>query len=159
MQPESSWVSLIKPSPTHAERQGDDVDIIVLHSTGMESGEAALARLCDPAAKVSSHYLAHEDGRVVQLVAESRRAYHAGVSSWRGCTDINSRLIGIEIVNGGHDYGCPEFPDAQIRAVIVLCRDIQSRWPIGEVGRHAPAAQHGRRQLGCHHGEAGRAAS
>lgn len=105
--------------------------MIILHYTGMESGAAALARLCDPEAKVSSHYLVHEDGRIVQLVAESRRAYHAGVSSWRGVTDINSRSIGIEIVNGGHDYGCPEFPEAQVRAVIALCRDIQARRRIG----------------------------
>jgi len=104
--------------------------MIVLHYTGMKDGAAALARLCDPEAKVSSHYLVYEDGRVAQLVAESRRAYHAGLSSWHGCVDINSRSIGIEIVNGGHDYECPEFPDAQIVAVIALCRDIQARWPI-----------------------------
>jgi len=130
MQSDSWYVSLIEPSPNHEERRGGIVDTIVLHYTGMESGPAALARLCDPAAKVSSHYLVHEDGRIVQLVAESRRAYHAGVSSWHGETDINSRSIGIEIVNGGHDFGLPDFPEGQIGAVISLCQDIQGRWPV-----------------------------
>jgi N-acetylmuramoyl-L-alanine amidase len=118
------------PSPNHEERKGLAVDTLILHYTGMDSANAALDRLCDPAAKVSSHYFVHEDGRIVQLVSEARRAYHAGVSSWHGDADINSRSIGIEIVNGGHDFGCPDFPAAQIEAVIELCRDVQSRWPI-----------------------------
>ena len=111
-------------------RVGDDVDMLLLHYTGMSSGAAAQERLCDPEAKVSSHYIVHEDGLIIQLVDESRRARHAGVSSWHGLTDINSLSVGIEIVNGGHDYHCPPFPDPQIDAVIRLCRDIQSRWPI-----------------------------
>ena len=117
-------------SPNHDERVGGLVDILVLHYTGMPDAAGALARLCDPSAKVSSHYLVYEDGGIVQLVPEDRRAWHAGVSNWHGWTDINSRSIGIEIVNAGHDGGCPEFPLAQIEAVIALCRDIASRWPI-----------------------------
>lgn len=128
--PNSVFAAQFVASPNHDVRVGAEVDILVLHYTGMSSGKAAEQRLCDPEAKVSSHYLIYEDGRIVQLVDESRRARHAGVSSWHGWTDINSRSIGIEIVNGGHDYGCPLFPDVQMDAIIALCRDIQSRWPI-----------------------------
>ena len=118
-----------KPSPNHDERKSA-VDMIVLHYTGMMSGEAACERLCDPAAKVSSHYLVYEDGHTDQLVAEARRAWHAGLSSWQGVTDINSRSVGIEIVNPGHEYGYRDFPDAQIDVVIALCRDIVARHKI-----------------------------
>ncbi len=104
--------------------------MIVLHYTGMTSADAALDRLCDASSKVSSHYLVFEDGRLFQLVAEARRAFHAGVSSWEGETDINSRSIGIEISNPGHDYGYPDFPAPQIEAVIALCRDILVRRPM-----------------------------
>lgn len=128
--PDSPCASNFVPSPNHEPRQAGGIDMIVLHYTGMASAAAACERLCDPDAKVSSHYLVHEDGTIVQLVAEDRRAYHAGVSSWQGTTDINSRSIGIEIANGGHDFGCPDFPERQIDAVIRLCRDLQSRWPI-----------------------------
>ena len=128
-QPDSSCVAAFNASPNH-EARAYGIEFLILHYTGMESGMAAEERLCDPDAKVSSHYLAHEDGRVVQLVGEAQRAWHAGVGSWEGLSDINSRSIGIEIVNGGHDFGCPPFPDRQTQAVIALCRDILSRWPI-----------------------------
>ena len=127
--PDSSCAANFIASPNHEPRAASSVDIIVLHYTGMANAEAARERLCDPDAKVSAHYLVGEDGAITQLVAETRRAYHAGVASWRGATDINSRSIGIEIVNGGHDYGCPDFPARQIDAVIRLCKDVQSRWP------------------------------
>ena len=104
--------------------------MLVLHYTGMASAQAALERLCARESEVSSHYLAFEDGTIFQLVAEARRASHAGVSSWEGDTDINSRSIGIEIANPGHDAGCPDFPEAQIAAVIALCRDILARRPM-----------------------------
>ncbi|MFC7291939.1 N-acetylmuramoyl-L-alanine amidase [Hirschia litorea] len=103
--------------------------MLVLHYTGMETGQAALSRMCDPDAKVAAHYMVEEDGRVFQLVDEGKRAWHAGVGSWCGLEDINSRSIGVEIVNGGHDYGLPDFPDVQILAVVKLCKEI--------VGRHA----------------------
>jgi N-acetylmuramoyl-L-alanine amidase len=117
----------VVPSPNHNAR-ARAIDMIVLHYTD-ESAEDALAHLCDggAAAKVSSHYLVHEDGRIDQLVAEARRAWHAGVSSWEGERDNNSRSIGIEIVNLGHDRGYPDFPDKQIDAVSALCRDIIAR--------------------------------
>lgn len=117
-------------SPNHDERVDGIVDILLLHYTGMPDADGALARLCDPEAKVSSHYLVRENGDIIQLVPEDRRAWHAGLSYWRGVTDINSRSIGIEIANAGHDGGCPDYPAVQIDAVIALCRDIFSRWPI-----------------------------
>ncbi len=128
--PDSSCASNFIASPNHEARAAGSVDIIVLHYTGMATADVARERLCDPNAKVSAHYLVDEDGTITQLVAETRRAYHAGVASWRGATDINSRSIGIEIVNGGHDFGCPDFPARQIEAVIGLCKDVQTRWPI-----------------------------
>lgn len=109
-------------------------DMIVLHYTGMASAAAAEAWLCDPASEVSSHYLVHENGRVVQMVRESDRAWHAGKSSWRGRSDINSCSIGIEIVNPGHFLGYPSFPAKQIEAVTALCAGI--------VGRHAIPPEH-----------------
>ena len=133
--PDSALVAEVSASPNHGERRGVAApDMIVLHYTGMESAEAALACLADPATEVSSHYLVHTDGRVIQLVPEARRAWHAGESSWQGETDINSRSIGIEIVNPGHEFGYPDFPVRQIEAVIVLCRDI--------VARHGIRADH-----------------
>jgi N-acetylmuramoyl-L-alanine amidase len=104
-------------------------DMIVLHYTGMTTGEAAENWLCDPASEVSSHYLVHEDGHIVQMVRESDRAWHAGKSSWRGQTDMNSCSVGIEIVNPGHVLGYTAFPKRQIAAVIRLCH--------GVAGRHA----------------------
>ncbi|MBN8980215.1 MAG: N-acetylmuramoyl-L-alanine amidase, partial [Rhizobiales bacterium] len=127
--PDSPCASRFAASPNHEPRSAA-VDMIVLHYTGMATAKGALERLCDPEAKVSAHYLVGEDGAITQMVAEDRRAYHAGVSSWQGTTDINSRSIGIEIVNGGHDFGCPDFPPQQIDAVIRLCQDVQSRFAI-----------------------------
>lgn len=107
-------------------------DMVVLHYTGMRTGEAALERLRDPAAEVSAHYLVEEDGRVFRLVAEERRAWHAGRSFWRGETDINSASIGVEIVNPGHDHGYRPFPDIQIDAVIGLLDGVRERWTIDD---------------------------
>jgi len=101
--------------------------MLLLHSTGMETGAGGLARLCDEQAQVSAHYLVFEDGRIVSMVDGTRRAWHAGVASWAGDTDINSRSIGIEIVNPGHDLGYPNFPKVQIDAVTALSADIVQR--------------------------------
>jgi N-acetylmuramoyl-L-alanine amidase len=118
----------VRVSPNFGPRaQGFRPDMIILHYTGMETGEAAEAWLCNPVAEVSCHYLVHEDGRIVQMVRESDRAWHAGKSSWKGVADINSCSVGIEIVNPGHALGYVEFPDAQIEAVIELCTGIASR--------------------------------
>ena len=117
-----------RPSPNHDARpDGEPIDMLVLHYTGMESGEAALARLCDPAAGVSSHYVVEEDGAVFRLVPEERRAWHAGVSHWRGHAGLNARSIGIEIVNPGHEFGYRPFPALQMAAVCDLCLDILFR--------------------------------
>jgi len=124
--PDSACVDELIPSPNFGPRRAP-VDLLLLHYTGMESAEAAIDQLRKPEAEVSCHYVVREDGRVVQMVAEAARAWHAGLSSWEGITDTNSRSIGIEIVNGGHDFGLPGFPAAQIEAVIALSADIVAR--------------------------------
>lgn len=121
------------PSPNFNQRKLP-ITLIVLHYTGMADGPSALARMRDPAAQVSAHYMVEEDGRIFRLVDEDKRAWHAGVSLWHGETDINSSSIGIEIVNGGHDFGLPDFPAAQIDAVIELVKDVMGRHRIGPEG-------------------------
>jgi N-acetylmuramoyl-L-alanine amidase len=127
MTPDSPLVEKSLPSPNHGERKKSPTDMIVLHYTGMPTGEAAVAVLCAPGSQVSCHYVVWEDGKIWQLTPESRRAWHAGASFWGGETDINSRSIGIELVNPGHDGGAPPFPNAQIEATIALVRDIARR--------------------------------
>jgi N-acetylmuramoyl-L-alanine amidase len=120
-----------RPSPNHDARPENAViDMLVLHYTGMASADVALDRLCDPAAKVSAHYTIDRDGTVYAMVPESRRAWHAGVSHWAGASDINSRSIGIELVNPGHEFGYQPFPAAQIGALTTLCHSILMRHPI-----------------------------
>ena len=129
--PDASLDAQVLPSPNHGERRGiAQPDMLILHYTGMQDARAALQRLCAPGSEVSAHYLVFEDGGIVQCVSESRRAWHAGIASWAGTTDINSHSIGIEIANPGHDGGYPDFPKLQISAVIALCRDILARYPI-----------------------------
>ena len=126
-QPDSFIVADVVPSPTHDERKGGAPDMILLHYTGMQTGQAALDRLTTAASRVSSHYVVFEDGHIVQCVPESLRAWHAGVSFWAGEADINSRSIGIEIVNPGHEFGYADFPLRQTAAVISLCKSIITR--------------------------------
>jgi len=109
---------------------GAAIDMLVIHYTGMQSAQAALERLCDPAAEVSAHYLIDEAGQVTALVDEENRAWHAGVSSWRGQSDVNSRSIGIELANPGHEFGYRPFPPAQMAALADLAQGILARWPI-----------------------------
>ena len=119
------------PSPNCRAREPEAViDTLVLHYTGMQSGQAALDRLRDPQAQVSSHYVVEEDGRVFRLVPEALRAAHAGVSLWQGRSMLNDSSIGIEIVNPGHEWGYRPFPAAQLDAVQDLCRAVLSRHPI-----------------------------
>lgn len=108
-----------RPSPNFDERQ-QPVDMVIIHYTEMLGAEAALNRMCDPEAKVSAHYLIGEDGRVYQLVDEGRRAWHAGVSYWRGHKDINSTSIGIELDHPGHMHGYRDFSEAQFEALVPL---------------------------------------
>jgi len=127
-QPDSFVVADVVPSPNVDERAGGRrPDLILLHYTGMQTGEAALERLTSAESKVSAHYVVFEDGRIVQCVPEARRAWHAGVSFWAGETDINSCSIGIEIVNPGHEFGYADFPLRQTAAVISLCKSILTR--------------------------------
>jgi N-acetylmuramoyl-L-alanine amidase len=126
--PDTSLVERVEPSPNFDERTGlGRADMIILHYTGMQFSHEAIHRLCDPKARVSSHYVVLENGSIVQLVEEAKRAWHAGVSVWAGDPDVNSRSIGIEICNPGHDFGYPEFPSRQIAATITLCRSIFTR--------------------------------
>jgi N-acetylmuramoyl-L-alanine amidase len=118
------------PSPNWDERRLP-VTMIVLHYTGMPDAAGAITRLTDPEAKVSCHYLVAEDGRVLRMVAEERRAWHAGRAHWRGITDVNSASIGIEIVNPGHEFGYRPFPEEQIAALLPLVADIKARHGIG----------------------------
>lgn len=129
------------PSPNHDERSLP-ISMIVLHYTGMRDAASAIARLSDPEAKVSCHYLVSEDGKVLRMVPEERRAWHAGNSWWRGVTDINSASVGIEIVNPGHEFGYPPFPEEQIDALIPLVAAIKERHRVtrGNVVGHSDIA-------------------
>jgi N-acetylmuramoyl-L-alanine amidase len=132
-----------RPSPNRGPRPpGTAIDTLVLHYTGMRSAAEALDRLCDPAAKVSAHYAIGEDGTVWRLVPEALRAWHAGVSFWRGESNLNDRSIGIELVNPGHEFGYRPFPEPQMAALIALCRGILARHPIppGRVVGHSDIA-------------------
>jgi len=129
------------PSPNFDERTLG-ISMIVLHYTGMQDGQSAIDRLCDPEAKVSAHYLVAEDGTIHRMVAEDKRAWHAGKSRWRGIADVNSASIGIEIVNPGHDLGYCPFPEEQIDALVPLVADIKRRHGItrGNVVGHSDIA-------------------
>ena len=120
-----------RPSPNYNNRPaGKPIDMLVLHYTGMPDAEAALKRLTDPEAQVSSHFLIDEEGKTYRLVDETQRAWHAGVSYWAGERDINGVSIGIELVNPGHDFGYRPFPEAQMAALIALSREILARHDI-----------------------------
>ncbi|MEA1082717.1 N-acetylmuramoyl-L-alanine amidase [Sphingomonas sp. CD22] len=137
------------PSPNFDERSMP-ITMIVLHYTGMQDGPSALARLRDPEAKVSAHYLIEEDGTVCRLVAEEMRAWHAGRSHWRGITDINSASVGIEIVNPGHEWGYRPFTEEQIDALIPLVAAIKDRHGItrGNIVGHSDIAPARKRDPG-----------
>jgi len=129
------------PSPNFDERTLP-VSIIVLHYTGMQDGASAIERLADPKSKVSAHYVVDEDGQVTRMVAEDKRARHAGLSHWRGITDVNSASIGIEIVNRGHEWGYRPFPEEQMESIILLVSDIKERHGVtrGNVVGHSDVA-------------------
>ena len=120
-----------RPSPNHDARPpGAPIDTLVIHYTGMRTAAEALARLADPAAKVSAHYVIEEDGTIWRMVDETRRAWHAGVSAWRGRRDLNDVSIGIELVNPGHEWGYRPFPVLQLAALADLGLALLSRHPI-----------------------------
>lgn len=133
--PDSSLVHHLHPSPNiNGRRNGLVPEILILHYTGLESVERSIAVLADPICQVSCHYVIDEGGRITQMVPEAMRAWHAGVSHWKGQTDLNSWSIGIEIQNPGHEQGYPDFPEAQMLSVMALSKDI--------VTRHKIRAQH-----------------
>ena len=149
--PDSYVVAEVRASPNYGERRaGSNIDMLVLHYTGMEDAERAVKHLCTPGTDVSSHYVVLENGHIIQCVPESLRAWHAGQSSWAGETDINSCSIGIEIANPGHDYGYPAFPLRQIAAVTALCRGIFTRYhiPADRVLAHSDVAPARKRDPG-----------
>nr|WP_295371851.1 N-acetylmuramoyl-L-alanine amidase [uncultured Sphingosinicella sp.] len=129
------------PSPNCDARELP-VSMLVLHYTGMPDATSAIARLCSPEAKVSCHYLVSEDGQILRMVPEEKRAWHAGRSYWRGITDVNSASIGIEIVNPGHEFGYRPFPEEQIDALVPLVADIVERHKItrGNIVGHSDVA-------------------
>jgi N-acetylmuramoyl-L-alanine amidase len=129
------------PSPNFDERTSP-VSMIVLHYTGMEDAASAISWLANPESKVSAHYVITEDGQVVRMVAEDKRAWHAGLSHWRGVTGVNSASVGIEIVNPGHALGYRPFPDQQIDALIPLMQEIKDRHGItrGNIVGHSDIA-------------------
>ena len=137
----TTWV--LRPSPNHDARPaGGAIDMLVIHYTGMTSAAGAADWLCAPESNVSAHYLIDEAGEITQMVDEARRAWHAGVSAWRGATDINGRSIGIELANPGHEFGYRAFAEAQIAALIELGRQIVAAHPIpsGNVVGHSDIA-------------------
>lgn len=122
---------IYRASPNFGERpEGQGVEHIVLHYTGMPTAESAILHLCNEESMVSSHYVVDEAGQIFKLVEEDKRAWHAGTAYWRGERDLNSTSIGIEIVNPGHEHGYRDFPEPQMLAVEQLCEDILSRHPI-----------------------------
>ncbi|MGC6399214.1 N-acetylmuramoyl-L-alanine amidase [Sphingomonas sp. FW199] len=133
------WIE--SPSPNFNDRLLP-ITMIVLHYTGMPDAAGALARLRDPDAQVSAHYLVEEDGRIHRLVDEEKRAWHAGRSHWRGVTEVNSASIGIEIVNPGHEFGYRPFRDEQVASVIRLVHAIKDRYEItrGNIVGHSDVA-------------------
>ena len=137
------------PSPNHDER-GEPISMIVLHYTGMADATSAIDRLRDAESRVSCHYLVAEDGQILRMVPEERRAWHAGQSYWRGHSALNGCSIGIEIVNPGHEHGYRPFPDQQIDALIPLVADIKQRYAItrGNVVGHSDIAPSRKRDPG-----------
>ena len=122
---------IIQFSPNYNNRPSKcPIDTLVIHYTGMGDFQSALTRLCDPNAEVSAHYLINENGQVYNLVCESKRAWHAGVSFWRGRSNINDCSIGIELVNPGHDFGYRPFSKSQMISLTSLCKAIMLRHPI-----------------------------
>jgi N-acetylmuramoyl-L-alanine amidase len=133
MGPDQARARIVRQAPSpnwDARPAGTPIDMLVLHYTGMQTAAAAIERLRDPVAHVSSHYVVEENGAVWQLVDEAHRAFHAGVSFWRGHEALNGRSVGVEIVNPGHEWGYRAFPAVQMQAVETLCTGILARHPI-----------------------------
>ncbi|MDG1708044.1 MAG: N-acetylmuramoyl-L-alanine amidase, partial [Emcibacteraceae bacterium] len=125
----------VRNSPNCNERSGNGIKYLIIHYTGMRTAEEAIDRLCDAQAEVSAHYLIKEDGEIISMVPEQKRAWHAGLSKWEGDVDINDLSVGIELANTGHPYEgydsvYTKFPDAQMSALINLTQNIVNRHQI-----------------------------
>jgi len=134
--------SFIETSSPNFDDRALPITMVVLHYTGMPDAPSAIQWLANPASKVSAHYLVTEEGQVVRLVEEKKRAWHAGKSHWRGIDDVNSASIGIELVNPGHEWGYRPFAEPQIDALVPLLHDIVTRHRItrGNVVGHSDVA-------------------
>jgi N-acetylmuramoyl-L-alanine amidase len=117
------------PSPNYDARD-QAISMVVLHYTGMQDAESAIRRLREPEARVSCHYLIAEDGQILRMVAEENRAWHAGLSYWRGVQAVNGCSIGIEIVNPGHEFGYRPFTEEQMAALLPLLSAMVTRYRI-----------------------------
>lgn len=124
------------PSPNWNERPCEPksgkavIDTVILHYTGMQTGQEALERLCSADAEVSAHYLIEENGDIYLLVDPERRAWHAGVSAWQGRHNMNDTSIGIELVNPGHEHGYRAFPECQVERLEALLGYLKARFDI-----------------------------
>lgn len=129
------------------------IDLLLLHYTATPTNDYALQLLTTPEGGVSSHYLVDGRGRIIQMVAEKHRAWHAGEAEWAGETDINSCSIGIEIQNQGYALQrVPSYGEAQMVAVTELCADIVKRHKIKphRVLGHSDVAPHRKQDPGAH---------
>ena len=122
-----------KKSPNFDKRpKGTKINSIVIHYTGMKTFDEAFERLCNKNSKVSSHYLIGRDGRIINLVDEKYRAWHAGISEWKGIDNLNNNSIGIELENPGHEFGYIPFSKKQMDVLISLCKELKNKYDIKE---------------------------
>ena len=122
-----------KKSPNFDKRpKGKKINSIIIHYTGMKTFDEAYKRLCNKNSKVSSHYLIGRDGKIINLVDEKNRAWHAGISEWKGIDNLNNNSIGIELENPGHEFGYIPFSKKQMEALVFLCKELKSKYDIKE---------------------------
>ena len=108
------------------------IKFIIIHYTGMKNESYAIKRLCDPKAKVSSHYFIRNNGKILNLVPDLYKAWHAGISYWKNYHSLNQYSIGIEINNPGHDNIYKKFSPKQINSLIKLLRYLIKKYKINK---------------------------
>ena len=124
--------SYLSPNFSKKKRKKKGIKFIVIHYTGMQSEIESLNRLKNPKSKVSCHYIINRKGEVIRMVEENRIAWHAGKSKWKNFNDLNSKSIGIELVNKGHKFGYQNFSKLQIKSLINLCRKLKKKYHINQ---------------------------
>ena len=112
------------------KRSFSKVKYLIFHYTGMKSENEAIRKLTNSNSGVSCHYLIKNNGEVVKIVPDLYVAWHAGISSWKKDTLINSSSIGIEISNPGHEHGYKSFTKKQIKTVISLSKKLMKKFKI-----------------------------